>query len=129
MDNIKTDAYYITKMLKYINMIESYLSKMEKLGIKLTKNEPYSDGVTYKLIQLREEAKNLSYRVLDKYPLLAKELKFITSFRNQLTHDYDNVKYTFFEEILEYDIPKLKRLLEDALDEEAFLDKQKKKKK
>jgi len=34
------------------------------------------------------------------------------AFRNRLTHDYENVSYTFFDEIIEHDLPNLKKEIE-----------------
>ena len=80
-------------------------------------NDQDSDGIAYKFIQLREESKKISENILVKYPIITKHLNLLSGFRNRITHDYDNVRYSFFEEILNNDIPVLKNILIEIIKE------------
>lgn len=107
-NNKKDDKLYLQKMLDIINYIEKYLNNMENNNLKMEPNSQYADGVIYKFIQLREEAKNLSEDLLLNNPVLSNNIKPLIGFRNRLTHDYENVSYSFFDEIIENDLPILK---------------------
>ena len=109
MKEIKDDEYYLNKMLTYIDYIMVYVNNIKKDNSILKPNDQASDGVIYKFIQLREESTNLSEDLLNNYPSIQRNVKLLNGFRNRLTHDYDNVSYTFFDEIIEFDLPKLKK--------------------
>ncbi|MDE6407744.1 MAG: DUF86 domain-containing protein [Anaeroplasmataceae bacterium] len=109
MKEIKNDEYYLNKMLIYIEYIMVYVNNIKKENSILKPNDQASDGVIYKFIQLREESANLSEDFLNNYPSIPRNVKLLNGFRNRLTHDYDNVSYTFFDEIIESDLPKLKK--------------------
>lgn len=109
MEKNKNDKYYLERMLEYINLIESYLANMENNDMHMEPNNQYADGVIYKFIQLREEAKNISEEFLNNNPNLVENITPLIGFRNRLTHDYVNVSYTFFDEIIEKDLPALKK--------------------
>lgn len=104
----RNDIYYLKRMLDYINIIEEYIDNMNKMGINMEPNNQYADGVVYKFIQLREEAKNLSEDLLNNNPILKNNIDPLIGFRNRLTHDYINVSYSFFDEVLNNDVPELK---------------------
>lgn len=78
-------------------------------------NNQYADGVIYKFIQLREEARSLSEEILNSNPTLLNNITPLIGFRNRLTHDYVNVSYSFFDEILENDLPALKKEIQKCL--------------
>lgn len=67
-----------------------------------------SDGVLYKFIQLREETKKVSTVFLESNPNIKQIFILLNGFRNRITHDYENVSYSFIDEIVEYDLPILK---------------------
>ena len=109
MKEIKNDEHYLNKMLTYIDFIMIYVNNIKKDNLILKPNDQASDGVIYKFIQLREESTNLSEEFLNNHPSIQRNVKLLNGFRNRLTHDYDNVSYTFFDEIIESDLPKLKK--------------------
>ncbi|MCM1130999.1 MAG: DUF86 domain-containing protein [Roseburia sp.] len=115
MKEIKNDEYYLNKMLIYIEYIMQYMDNIRKDNSVLKPNDQASDGVIYKFIQLREESANLSEEVLNNHKTLQKNVKLLNGFRNRLTHDYDNVSYTFFDEIIESDLPRLKKEILKAI--------------
>lgn len=103
-------------MLFYINCIYEYADRINKSNSFLQANDQNSDGVIYKFIQLREEAKNISKELLEKNAILEKNIQSLIGFRNRLTHDYENVSYTYFDEILEHNLVELKNEIEKILE-------------
>lgn len=104
----KNDKYYLERMLEYINLIEEYLDNMKKNNTHMEPNNQYADGVIYKFIQLREEAKHLSDDLINNNQKLRNNINPLIGFRNRLTHDYVNLSYSFFDEIIDNDLPALK---------------------
>lgn len=88
------------------------MKEINNSGSKLRANDQKSDGVLYKIIQLREEAKNLLDGILKKNPSLSNSIKLLIGFRNRITHDYENVTYSFIEDIVNYDLVELKKEIE-----------------
>ena len=96
-------------MLIYIDYIMEYVNNIKKEDSILKPNGQAFDGVIYKFIQLREESTNLSEEFLINHPSIQRNVRLLNDFRNCLMYDYDIVSYTFFDEIIESDLPKLKR--------------------
>ena len=117
MKTTKNDNYYLEKMLFYIDFIMQYFENLKRKNLVLRPNDQDSDGIAYKFIQLKEEAKNLSNELLFNNFKLAKHISLLNGFRNRLTHDYENVQYRFFYEIIENDLPDLKREIIKILEE------------
>ena len=111
----RNDRYYLEKMFEYINIIEQYSQNMKDNDIRMTPNNQLADGIIYKFIQLREEAKNISSELLNANPELEKNIRLLSGFRNRLTHDYENVEYSFFDEVFLNDLPSLKAEIEKCL--------------
>lgn len=44
-----------------------------------------------------------------------KNIQSLIGFRNRLTHDYENISYSFFDEIIQYDLPILKKEIEKII--------------
>lgn len=107
------DEKCLERMLEYIEYIEKYKKVIDDNGTHMEPNDQLSDGIVYKFIQLREEAKNLSQELLNDNPVLSKSISLIIGFRNRLTHDYQNVSYGYFDEIFEHDLQELKSTLLD----------------
>lgn len=115
MDKIKDDKYFLNRMLIYIDYINNYVSVINENNSNIKPNDQNSDGLIYKFIQLREESKNLSEEILINNPVLNSNIKSLINFRNRLTHDYDNLVYSYFDEIIEHDLPILKEEIEKIL--------------
>lgn len=115
MENKKDDRYYLQKMLVYISYILQYIKTIYEQNNTLKTNDQNSDGVIYKFIQLIEESSKLSSEFLKKNYEICRHVKLLNGFRNRLTHDYENVSYSFFEEIINIDLPKLHQLIEEIL--------------
>jgi uncharacterized protein with HEPN domain len=114
MDNVKDDLYHLNKMIHYIETAENYAKNMAAQGKVIQTDDQDSDGIIYKIIQLREEAAYLSQEFLSAHSEIDKTVRLIKGFRNRLVHDYDNVSYVFFREIIEEDLPALKEQLIQA---------------
>ena len=57
----------------------------------------------------------MSDRLLENYPYIKNSIRLLGGFRNRLTHDYENVSYSFFNEIILSDLPRLKSEIEIIL--------------
>lgn len=113
MKIIKDDKYYLEKMLLYIDYILKYAENIKKHNSVIKPNDQLSDGIAYKVIQLKEESKNLSIEFLQEHKNLCRHISLLNGFRNRITHDYDNVQYSFFNEMVEIDLPELKKIIEN----------------
>jgi len=117
MVKVKNDSDHLNKMLKYIDYINAYVKHIKDNRGVLKANDQNSDGVIYKFLQLKEEASAIIDELLIKYPMFNDNLKELSGFRNRLTHDYENVSYTFFTEIIEIDLPILKNMIIEILND------------
>lgn len=115
-ERVKDDSYYLKRMLDYIGYIEKYAANIRKKKIRLKANNQESDGVIYKFIQLREESTKITPLLLKNSNSLDKQIKKLNGFRNRLTHDYENVSYSFFDENIDFDLPKLKNTIQEVLE-------------
>lgn len=97
-----------------------YMEQIQENNLVLKPNDQLSDGIIYKFIQLREESKKLSEQFLNEHKFIRENIILLNGFRNRLTHDYDNVSYTFFYEIINNDLPKLKIEIISVLTEYYF---------
>ena len=57
----------------------------------------------------------MSDKLLENYPYIKSSIRLLGGFRNRLTHDYENVSYSFFNEIILSDLPRLKSEIESIL--------------
>ncbi|MBE6127597.1 MAG: DUF86 domain-containing protein [Erysipelotrichaceae bacterium] len=114
-ESMKTDEDYLQKMLEYIRLIGIYTDRVHRSGGELVPNDQLSDGVAYKFMQLREESKKISPELLLRFPDFEAQIHKLNGFRNRLTHDYENVSYSYFDEIVEVDLPKMSRAIEETL--------------
>lgn len=78
-------------------------------------NDQESDGIVYKFLQLKEETNKLSNEFLINNIEISKNIRLLNGLRNRIVHDYDNVSYSFFIEIIENDLPKLKEMIQKLL--------------
>ena len=108
MKEIKNDLYYLKRIVYYIDKILEYVENINDNNSEMMPDDQDSDGVLYKFIQLREESKKVSNEFLEKNPSIKQIFILLNGFRNRITHDYENVSYSFIDEIVEYDLPILK---------------------
>ena len=103
MDNVKNDNYYLDKIRTDIAFINVHMKDVELK--ELNDNEVLLDSMLFRMIQISENAKQLSEKYKeDKSDLPWNEL---TGLRNRIVHDYGNIDLNIVFETLKYDIPKL----------------------
>ena len=96
MDNVKNDRYYIQKIR---NDLQFIVQHMKDVDIEeLNANEILLDSMLFRMIQLSENAKKLSWNAM--YGL-----------RNRIVHDYGNVDLNIVFETLKNDIPELLEMI------------------
>lgn len=108
MDNIKNDAYYITKMLKDINFIIEKTQGITKEDLK--ENEILCDSVLFRLIQISEN----SLRLTDEFRSKHSDIPWqaIKGMRNRIVHQYGDVDLSVVYQTVSEDIPKIRKKLE-----------------
>lgn len=109
MDNIKTDNYYIQKIIKDLTFVTA---QMQNADIdELNKNEILLDSMLFRMIQISENSKKLSDEYKQRYADIP--WNAVYGFRNRIVHDYGNVDLKIIYETLKNDIPDLLELLTD----------------
>ena len=103
MNNPKDDRYYVEKILT-----DSYfiVKHMNGVTIKaLGENEVLLDSMSFRLIQIQENAKKLT----DAYKAAHKTIPWtdIAGLRNHIVHNYGNVDLGILFSTLKDDIPYL----------------------
>ena len=107
MDNIKNDKYYINQILDDINIIIKYTNNISYDDFII--DEQLIDAVLFRLIQMTENIKKLSFSFKEKHNNI--RWNDIVGFRNRIVHDYGKTDYTIVYEVVSNDIPNLKEIL------------------
>ena len=101
MNNLKNDEYYIGKILTDLHFIADH---MEGVSVSaLEENEVLLDSMSFRLIQIQENAKKLT----DAYKAAHKMIPWmdIAGLRNRIVHDYGNVDLDVLFSPLTDDVP------------------------
>ena len=109
MNNVKNDAYYIEKILTDLRFIVEH---MDGITIKaLGENEVLLDSMSFRLIQIQENAKKLT----EAYKAAHNTIPWtdIAGLRNRIVHDYGNVDLNIIFSTLTDDAPGLIKELEN----------------
>lgn len=104
MKNNKDDAYYLKKIVTDLDFI---IAHMQGVSLPdLEKNEVLLDSMMFRLIQIQENAHNLT----DAYKMANDSIPWtdIAGLRNRIVHDYGNVDLEVVYETLTNDIPWLR---------------------
>lgn len=103
---MKDDKLYLEHILDCLNKIDAYTSsgKMAFLQTNLIQ-----DGVVRNLEIIGEATKRLSLEFRGEHPTIP--WKQIAGFRDVLIHDYMGVDLDIVWEVIEKDLPKLKKLI------------------
>ena len=111
MDNLKTDYYYIVKIIEDIDAVQKYMGTLSYE--QFNDNELVIDAVLFRLIQMTESIKKLSKELREKH----KDVQWnqIIGFRNGIVHDYGNTDYAIVYDIATQDIVTLKETLKTEL--------------
>lgn len=104
MNNPKNDAYYMKKIVVDLDFVIAHMK-----GISLSdlqRNELLQDSMLFRLIQIQENARNLS----DAYKMAHGAIPWtdIAGLRNRIVHDYGNVDLEIVYDTLTNDIPWLR---------------------
>ncbi len=101
MNNPKNDEYYIGKILTDLHFIVEH---MNGVTIKtLCENEVLLDSMSFRLIQIQENAKKLT----EAYKMAHKTIPWtdISGLRNRIVHDYGNIDLGIIFSTLTEDVP------------------------
>jgi len=111
MDKEKDDRYYAEKILHYIEVAISCGKRVNFSNPE--ENEEGIFAINFCLIEIREYAQKLSpqFKKAD-FPISIDDLAL---FRNTLTHDYGNVDFSMYRNIVKKDLPQIERALKDYL--------------
>lgn len=103
----------ITKMIEYINKALRYTKNCN--FEEFSNNEEKVDATVFAISQIGELVKNISKETMVKYPNI--EWIIIKNLRNKIVHDYEGIKLNFIWDIITNDLIKLKKDLEQILEE------------
>ena len=101
MNNLKNDEYYIGKILTDLRFIVEHME-----GVTITaleENEILLDSMSFRLIQIQENAKKLT----EVYKASHQTIPWtdIAGLRNRIVHDYGNVDLDIIFSTLTDDVP------------------------
>ena len=107
MDNVKSDGYFLTKIIQDCEFITAHMQNVSKS--ELTENEVLLDSMLFRMIQISENAKRLT----DTYKLEHGNIPWTALYglRNKIVHDYGHVSVDIIYDTLKNDIPDLLKRL------------------
>lgn len=107
MDNLKNNNYYIQKIKRDLEFIVVHMQDVDLE--ELNANEILLDSMLFRMIQISENAKNLS----DEYKQARGHIPWnaLYGLRNRIVHDYGNVDLNVVYETLKNDIPELLEMI------------------
>ncbi len=105
---VKNDDYYIGKLIENINFIFSHMSNQTQESLE--GDEVLLDSMMFRLVQISENAKNLS----EEYKIEHNNIPWMAIYglRNRIVHDYGNIDLGIIFNTLKYDIAEIKLLFE-----------------
>lgn len=103
MDNVKNDAYYVSKITDDLEFISRHMKDVTPKSF--SENEILQDSMVFRLIQTSENARRLSDEYRGKHSVIP--WTAISGLRNRLVHDYGNVDFSIVYDTLKNDIPVL----------------------
>ena len=109
------DLKSIKSINKHIDVISQHMIGINTLN-DFANNTLVQDAVVFNLLQIGEVAKSkLSESFKKKYSGIP--WKSIYGFRNRLVHDYENIILTVVYEAITEDLPHLRELFDEVLDD------------
>lgn len=108
---IKDPLIFIEHILESIRLIESFFKNIPK--DKLRKDKLRQSAVIRELEVIGEAIKNLPVEFTDKYPNI--EWRKLAGLRDKLIHHYFGVDLNIVWEVIEKDLPDLKKKLKEIL--------------
>ena len=111
MDNVKNDAYYVSRIFDDLAFIIRHMQDADAAAFSA--NELLQDSMMFRLIQVSENARKLSDQYREKHPTIP--WTAISGLRNRIVHDYGNVVMDVVFDTLKNDIPDLMNILKENL--------------
>ena len=109
MDNKKTPAYYLNKIIDDITFV---IENTKDVSIEeFSQNDVLNCAVSSKFIQISESAKQLPEGLLLAYPMIPWHK--INGLRNRIVHDYGNVQLDIIYDAIIKDLPILLEQLKE----------------
>ncbi|MCF0117240.1 MAG: DUF86 domain-containing protein [Bacilli bacterium] len=103
MDNIKDDAYYVSKTIDEILIIKEYV---KDLSIDdLNNNNLLMDAIMFRLIQMAEHMSHLSLQFRNTHSCI--QWGLISGFRNGIVHNYGKTDNNIVIQIINNDLDNL----------------------
>ena len=103
MDNLKTDAYYVQKIIADLSFIIAHTHGLSKE--QFSNHEILVDSVMFRLIQVSENSDKLTNALKAQNPAIP--WRAVKGLRNRIVHEYGNVDLTIVYETVMHDIPAL----------------------
>ena len=101
----------IKKMIDYIDKALRYTENCNFESF--SNNEEKVDATVFAISQVGELVKNISKETMEQYSNI--EWIIIKNLRNKIVHDYEGIKLNFIWDIINNDLPELKKDLTDIL--------------
>ncbi len=103
---------YTRDILEHIEDIEEFIENINY--DEFIKNKEKITAVVGKIIFIGEAVDHLPDEVLEKYPDMA--WNEVVAMRNRLVHGYFDIDYRIIWEVVNADIPRLKKTIEQLMD-------------
>lgn len=101
--------------MKIIEDINFVINKTDGITIEeFSKDDVLNCAVSFKFIQISENAKQLPEGLVKEYPQIP--WKKINGLRNRIVHDYGNVQLDIIYNTVEKDLPTLLKQLKDLIE-------------
>jgi uncharacterized protein with HEPN domain len=107
MDNVKNDRYYVSLIVDDIDLIISDAKHANFSDV--TQNPEAMDAINFRIGQIREAVKGLSPSFVSNHPEI--DFNGIILMRNEVTHDYENVDFFTYRNMVSNDFPKIRKIL------------------
>lgn len=108
MDNLKTNDYYLKRIVKDIDFVLEHTNDIDTQA-KLVQNEVLLDSVMFRLIQISENSTKLTEDFKNQYKKVPWHA--IKGMRNRIVHDYGDVDVKIVYDTVKLDLPKLVNML------------------
>lgn len=113
MDNKKTPTYYLSKIIDDIIFV---IRNTKDVSIEeFSHNDVLNCAVSFKFIQISENAKQLPESLMFAYPMIP--WYKINGLRNRIVHDYGNVQLDIIYDTIIKDLPILLEQLNEIIKE------------
>lgn len=109
----RDNGYYLEQIIEHCNRIADFTKRFSGNVETLENDYAYSQCVLMSIIQIGENARKLDEDLREKYNGV--NWHEIIGARNKVTHEYDGVDYEIVWNMIEHDIPLLKKYCEKIL--------------